>query len=281
MAVNHKLMNQHSRRYVGIFCAIVTWMASGAGLPAATPAPQFYETGYADIVEFTSDLHRALASEQRRQFHPFPVLLENVKTPLAQPRAYFDGSNSLQAVHISPGFIDLMNSISHAKAIDDVQKGFFKTYVERLGLETGFELPRSVQEILQAKAWSLETKNYQMSRFNQMVGAVIAIEMAHQYLGHYQKYAGQLIDAHGAPVAINRLVTPEEWHQAVLEGAQRALDCGLGVEGLEVLYESIGGMAKRPAWTIYFLPEKAKVSRIKRDLDKLERDFFLKKSGRG
>ena len=65
-----------------------------------------------------------------------------------------------------------------------------------------------------------------------------------------------------------------------MEGAQKALDCGLGVEGLEVLYDSIGVMPKRPAWTVYFLPAKAKVSKIKRDLNKLEKDFFLKKSGR-
>ena len=273
-------MNINSRRCYGFVGALITWMGLGTVLPATTPAPQFYETGYSDIIEFTSDLYRALAADQRSQFHPFPVLLENLPTPVAQPRAYFDGSKSLQAVHVTPSFIALMNSISHAKAIDDVQKGFFKAYVERLGLETGVELPRTVQEILQTKSWSLETKNYQMSRFNQMVGAVIAIEMAHQYLGHYQKYADQLADALGQPVAINQLVTPEEWHQAVLEGAQKALDCGLGVEGLEVLYDSIGAMPKRPAWTVYFLPAKAKVSKIKRDLNKLEKDFFLKKSGR-
>ena len=78
----------------------------------------------------------------------------------------------------------------------------------------------------------------------------------------------------------NRLVTPEEWHEAVVKGARHALECGLAVEGLQVLYESIGRMPKRPAWTIYFLPEKANVSRIKRDLAKVEKDFFLKKPAR-
>ena len=34
--------------------------------------------------------------------------------------------------------------------------------------------------------------NHQASQFNQMAGALIAIEMAHHYLGHYKKYEASL-----------------------------------------------------------------------------------------
>ena len=277
----HIMMSKTIVRCATLTWACCAWLSTSTPAHAATDTPPVYETGYSDVVEFTSDLYRALAPEQQRLFHPFPVLLDKVKTPLAQPRVCSDGSSALPAVHVTAGFIELMNSLSHAKAIDDVQKGFFKMYVDRLGLETGAELPRSLLDILQSQTLSLDTRNYQMSHFNQMVAASIAVEMAHQYLGHYAKYAGHLTDAQGQPVPINRLVTPEEWHEAVLKGAHHALDCGLGVEGLQVIYESIDRMPKRPAWTIYFLPEKANVSRIKRDLTKVEKDFFLKKPTRG
>lgn len=121
--------------------------------------------------------------------------------------------------------------------------------------------------------------NAQLSQFKQMVGTLVAIEMAHHYLGHYQKYAAQLTGLNGTPVPINSLLTPQEWHNAVMAGAGNGLECGLRVDGLKFLYDCIDRMETRPAWITFFLPAGAKVSRVKRDLDRLEKEFFDSSSG--
>src|SRR2546425_848506 len=113
--------------------------------------------------------------------------------------------------------------------------------------------------------------NHQVSHFNQIAGALIAINMAHHYLGHYQKYASQLVDAQNHSVPINSVLTLEEWREAVLKGARNALDCGLAVDGLKMFYDGLDKMPNRPAWSFYFLPKDADVAKIKKDLDQLER----------
>jgi len=74
---------------------------------------------------------------------------------------------------------------------------------------------------------------------------------------------------------INNVVSEKEWREAVLKGAKNALDCGLGVDGMKALFECMDAMPSRPAWCGYLVPNKANLSKLSKDLQRLENDFFL------
>jgi hypothetical protein len=57
-------------------------------------------------------------------------------------------------------------------------------------------------------------------------------------------------------------------------GVINTLNLGLATDGVQALFDCIAKMPKRPAWTLYFLPEKANVSKLKKDMQKLENRFF-------
>jgi hypothetical protein len=117
--------------------------------------------------------------------------------------------------------------------------------------------------------------NRQASHFNQMAGALVAIDLAHQYLGHYSQHAQEFAPDSTAPTPVNMLITEQEWREAVMRGANNALACGLGVEGLRALFDGFDRMQSRPAWAAYFIHPKANVNKISSELRKLERDFFV------
>ena len=93
-----------------------------AAMPlSAAESSNRYDTGFATMQRIAVDLHRALAVEKRGELATAPVLLENRETPyLKLERA---GSNDSQVVFVSQGLIDVLNYVSHAKAVDQVDSG--------------------------------------------------------------------------------------------------------------------------------------------------------------
>jgi hypothetical protein len=236
--------------------------------PSLSAAPAAgYETGFQNLTQLSKDLHRALEPNQRKNLFPAPVLVKDQTTPYLQPSKHFTGSNMVAAVYVSPGFVDLMNHLSHALALDSSQKGYLKKYLADVS-----EQSTSLRNVSHQQTWAFDTMNHQMSFFNQMAGTLIAIDMAHHYLGHYTKYAAKLSESPN--VALNSLVTPQEWRKAVMQGSHNALNIGLGVEGIKTLFDAVANMPSRPAWTAYLLPQTANVGKTKKDLDKLEEYFF-------
>lgn len=170
--------------------------------------------------------------------------------------------------------MDLVNHVAHARAIDRYERGYFQKYIARLARESGEMSLRDPPGLDNKQYWTERVMNEQLSNFNQIVGVVAGTQLANHYLGHYKKYAGRLTDAQGRPVLLNNLLTPFEFETAVKAGVQNALDCGFGVEGIKALFECIEKMPQRPAWTAYFLPEKMKITRLKKDIEKMEKAFF-------
>jgi hypothetical protein len=236
-----------------------------------------YETGFETIVKLTTDLHQALEPQQRTALSPTPILLENLTLPYLQTHLV-DPTKGLRAVYLSKGCVDLLNYISHAKAIDGSSHGFFDKSMARLAMESGDGGLPDLLANSARNAWSFPIMNRQASHFNQMAGGLMAIELAHVYLGHYQKYAGQLIDARNQPVPLNRVISPGEWHEAVMLGARNGLDCGFAVDGLKLILECIDKMPARPPWRAYFLPDAVTgkdISKINRELEQLQQKAFM------
>ncbi len=261
-----------------LLCAV--FLAGSLFFPLAARAgglPTKYDTSFDTVSRITGDLHHALERKYRPEIHPSPILLENFGVPYLQVHE-LEGTNKAKAVCISKGCVDLFLFISHAKAIDGVSRGFFVKSLSQLGSDDGTNSVPNLQADSIKNSWSFDTMNRQASYFNQMAGYLVAVEMAHVYLGHYQKYAAQLVDAKKQPIPLNRSITADEWHEAVTLATRHSLDCGLAVEGMKVALEGIDKIPARPAWRIHFLPDSVgskEISKLNRELDQIQKNAFL------
>lgn len=233
-----------------------------------------YKTSFMSVRALGLDLYRSMRPKQREAVSSEPVSLETDVAPFVKVTEYPDEERPLRFVFVSAGFIDLMNNVAHAKAIDTVEKGYFQKYIVSLAQETGEKELKPLPDLSNPAYWTDAVLNEQASNFNQMVGAIVAIKLAHHYLGHYKKYAARVEDAQGRRVAINSLLTEGEWGDALRAGVENALAAGLGIEGIAALFDAIGRMPQRPDWTAYFLPPKANVKAMQKTLAKLERKSF-------
>lgn len=247
-------------------------------LPSAEPQKEeiefTYKSSFTSVVKLGMEIQKILEDKYKGVINEIPVFLETDVMPYVRPTEYTVDNKPLRAVFISAGFIDLMNLVAHAKAIDSVQKGYFEKYILILAKESGAKELAPLPGVNDKRFWSENVLNAQKSYFNQMVGMVLGIELSHHYLGHYKKYVDKLENPNGKPVPINNLLTPTEWDESLKAGVKSALECGFGVDGLKALYDAINKMPQRPAWTAYFLPQNTKVDKIKKDLEKLEKKFF-------
>jgi hypothetical protein len=257
----------------GLIAGMILALAPEA-LPAAGDGPASYETGPAAITKITGELYSALPAKRRQQLLDHPVLIEE-STPWIAPVEQPGGGRAVQTVQITSGFIHLINYLSHAKAMDEVERGFFNKYATALAGDTTPELQMIVQGRDGQDPWAFDTMNHQASCFNQIFGSLVAIEMAHHYLGHYRKYASQLVSPEGRPVPICSVLSVGEWKESVLKGARNALDCGLGIDGLKTIMECVDRMPSRPAWSEHIIHAKSDTSKLRKELEKMEKNFFL------
>jgi len=220
------------------------------------------------------DLYKSLAPKQRAVLNPEPVSVITDVTPMVQLSSLTEDNKTLGFVFVSVGFIDLVNNVAHAKAIDTVEKGYFEKYILSLSHESGDKELRDLPNIDNPKYWTDAVMQEQLSNLRQMVGTVVAIKLAHVYLGNYQKYASSLDPASSTPKPIEDLVTPEEWDTAMKAGVRNGLETGLGIEGIKALFETIDKMPTRPAWTEFFLPVGAKAKGIAKEMEKIEKKVF-------
>jgi hypothetical protein len=232
-----------------------------------------YQTGYSATMKLGTDLYNSLKEKYKTQIASQPISLETEVKPLIKVTEYPDEKQPIRMVFISVGFLDLINHVAHAKAIDKIQPGYFEKYLMSLAEEKGETSLKELPNISDKRFWTDDVMNEQVSNFNQMTGMLVAMNLSHFYLGHYAKYADKLDDDAKGQI-VNNLLTSSEWDETLKSGAAHALDCGFGIDGIKALYECISKMPKRPAWTAYFLSDKANVGKIKSQLEKYEKDYF-------
>lgn len=247
----------------GIFTA--AWCATASANPVKK-----YDSGFQTMARLADDLHRALPKDKRAALAARPVLMENVRTPYLELLPPSKHDTNSRAVFVSEALIDMLNYVSHARAVDAVDNGFLAKAINSLACDNEDKGLPPLFQPTHEKAWSFNTMNLQLTYFNQMAAGLLAIEMAHGYLGHHSKYASQI--AKGGP--LYSVVTPKEWREAVLTGSRHALKCGLAPEGLVVLYDAISKMPRRPAWASHVIPPSAEVSILRLELKRIEASFF-------
>ena len=232
---------------------------------------------YAAVKLLAKDLYDALAPSQRGLIDGDMLVLQKEVMPYVRPGEFASDARPKPVVVVSEGFVDLMNNLSYATANNLFEKGCLEKYVRALAQEAGDKKLPEFPALSQRDLWPLRMTNEQLTRFNQMAGTLIAIDMAHHYLGHYKKYKSQLTDKNGASVPINSVITLGEWNDALTAGARNALECSLGVDGIKSFFESIGKMPQHPLWTEYFLLPKANVRKVNSHLTRLEKAYFARR----
>lgn len=241
--------------------------------PARGDAPGAPGPGYRQMARLESDLCGALEAKRRRWVTPELRYLEQVRLPcLAAAPAPEDGPAA--PVRVSAGLVDFLDRLAQARAHDEVERGFYVRYTKRLGEDSRRSPVPDFAILLPKDASNLQTQNRQATFFNQMAGGLMAVELAHQYLGHYRKHAAALNLPAALPRPINELISESEWRVAVQRGAENALACGLATDGLRAVFDCFESMSPRPAWAAYFIHPEANARRINAELVKTERDFF-------
>ncbi len=252
---------------LGFFCA------SAPTVRAESPGPRPYEPSFEMLTKITRELHQALDEKRRRL-----VSGELKLNPAAAeffPLLKGDESGADNSVAISTRFVTGLNQFAHARAIDGVAAGYFARYAGALPDAAAQSWEPVGHDLKPEQAWSFDVLNHQASLFNQMAGTLIAIQMAHHYLGHAKKLPAGAAGGASAATPITGRVSEKEWREAVFKGAKNALDCGLGTEGFRALLGAAGTSSSRPAWSVGFVHPKADVTKLSRELEKLEKDFFL------
>jgi hypothetical protein len=263
----------------GFSFLIVLLMACAPGLLAQSNSPDglTYKTGYSAMMKLGRALYDQLGNKEKEIISAQPISMDVDMTPFARVMFYPDGDNGkpMRGVWISAGFIDLVNHVAHAKAIDKIQKGYFQKYINQLMTETGEKELKPLPDDDNPKFWSDDMLNEQQSNFNSIVGIVVGIKMAHHTLGHFDKYKEKLIEKDGVKaVPIEELLTEKEWEDAYKEGLFISLNAGCFTEGVIPFYEAFDKMPARPPWAIYFLPPKARFAKMKKDFIKFQDDYL-------
>jgi hypothetical protein len=256
-----------------LILALVFLIHGANAQPGDSDGFAYDRTGYSATMRLGTDLYNTLDAKFRKLVHVQPIFLDTDVTPFARTAVYPEEPDPWNVVFVSAGFVDLMNNVAHARAIDTIEPGYFEKYVTSLAEESGEMSLRELPGLNNPKYWTDDMMDEQLSNFNQMVGTLVAIKMAHHYLGQFKQHKAKLGDDDN-PVPINNILTSKEWEAAAKEGVFNALDCGLAVDGIKALFEAIDKMPRRPAWTAYFLPDNTRVAKVKKDFDKFEALYF-------
>jgi hypothetical protein len=242
------------------------------GLTAADTPAHVYVNTLSQARKLGSDLYQTLDQKYQKSVYAEPIEVEQMEAPIIVPCDGADESKPLKEVKVSVGFIDLMNHIAHAKAIDQIQPHYFEQYIANLAATTeGGALP-DPPNMVDNRYWTDDVMNDQASFFNQMIGMVMALNLSHHYLGHYTKFSSQMLA--GKLVPINTLLAPAEWEASVKAATLNALNTALGTDGPKALFEAIDKMPRRPAWTAFIVPPTADLKKLNKELKKYEDQYF-------
>ena len=242
------------------------------GFALTNEPPRCYANGVQVALQIESDLYNALDAKFRDRLKTAPAGTATQEAPATAPKAKDDENKTPCGVPVSTAFVDLINHIAHAKAIDKIQPGYFDKYMAGLARDTANGKPPVAPNIADERYWTDDVLNDQASYFNQMMGMTMALNLSQYYLGQFDKYAGVIKS--GKFIPINNLLTPDEWERGVRAAAVNSLNCALGSEGSIALFAGIDKMPRRPDWTAFIVPQNTDIKRLNKELGKYEVAFF-------
>jgi len=254
-------------RVAAIF--IATAMSALAGDPSRT-----YPSGFSVVLDRGDELYQVLPPKLSDKLAEKPIALQPQDVPRIMPITSVDNNKVLRQISISSGFVDLVNRLCHAKAIDRVESGFFDQYVHNLAQAAGDDFAVRPPPIVDDRFWKDEVINEQQGYFNQMIGWMEAINLSHHCLGHFDKYGPKMAGPGNKTIPINDLLSLAEWEATVKFAATDALHCNLATDGPRALFDAIDKMPKRPSWSEVIVPTNVDLKQLNKELVQYEADFF-------
>lgn len=256
-----------------LFVAILAFAS-----PHAQCAERAYQAGVKEVEEIGIELNKSLDKKFLGMLRAQPVNIQQEPAPVLRliEETAASGQRKVGVVVVTSGFIDLLNRIAHAKAIDRVEKGYFAKYLHAWPMDTTAGNLPALPNGEDSRFWAEEVMEQQTTYFSQMMANALGIKYANYCLGQYSKYADKLVAAGSGTQPLNKFLTAAEWEAALTAGAKNALSCAYGVDGIVTLFDCVDSMPKRPEWTLFFAPDGSvvKLSKLKRDLAKVEKDYF-------
>ena len=262
-------MNRHAIKHSLL---ALGWLALVTLTCAATNnAAHIYPSGAPIVIAIGNDLYSTLDPRFQKGLNPKTIAIKKLTAPVIALSQENHGGVLCQ-VTISQGFIDLLNHIAHAKAIDEIQPGYFTQYVSTLAQESANQNPPAPANLDDPRFWTDAVMSEQASLFNQMVSMTLAMNLSHYYLAHYAKYAAQIPDGRRQP--INNFIAADEWEASVRCATLNSLDCALATQGAKALFDFIDQMPRRPAWASYIVPPNVNIKKLNHELFRYEHDYF-------
>ncbi|HEY3853249.1 MAG TPA: hypothetical protein VGO67_02525 [Verrucomicrobiae bacterium] len=236
--------------------------------------PHAYPSGFSVVLKLASELCEALPDCYSGQLNSKAVAFQTQQFPVVAPVTTTEETRATRQVCFSAGFIDMVNHICHAKAIDRIEPGYFDSYVKNLAQLCASDPLAAAPNIVSPRYWKDDVMNDQLSYFNQVIGFVTALNLSHHYLGHYAKYASNIAGPGQLAAPINKFLTATEWEGSVRAGAVDALNCALATDGPRALFDAIDRMPQRPLWAAYIVPQQVDIKSLNKQLADYETLFF-------
>src|ERR1700722_7169393 len=132
-----------------------------------------YPGGVGVALQIGNDLYDSLDAKYRQKLEAPPLCTMQTNAPALALIITNDANKNLCQLSVSTGFVDLINHIAHAKAIDKAQPGFFDKYMTGLAAQDDSTNPPAAPGIDGAQFWTDDIMNDQASYFNQMMGMTV------------------------------------------------------------------------------------------------------------
>src|SRR5688572_18116619 len=84
-----------------------------------------YKTGYSSMMKLGRDIYGGMKPQFKEFVRAQPISIETDMMPFVKLLYFVDEGKPERGVWISAGFIDLVNHVAHAKAIDKIKRGYF------------------------------------------------------------------------------------------------------------------------------------------------------------
>jgi hypothetical protein len=243
-----------------------------AALRAGPYEPSDYRSGFTTIQTLGRDIYNSLEPQEKAMISEQPISLDTSRKPFVRLLYYKEGSEISRGVWVSQGFIDLVNQLAHAKAIDKKRRGYFTAYLKLLE-NSGEKIP-ALPDRDNPNFWTEIMLNEQLSNFNSIMGIVVGISLAEHYYGMYEKYKDQIKEDESEIIPLNKFLSREDWERAYRRGLQNAMLASCMTEGYLPLCEALSNMTHRPSWSNFFFPEGIRFSAMRKDMVKLQRKFL-------
>jgi hypothetical protein len=220
-------------------------------------------------------LYAALTPRQRESIATHPVQVATNPVPILRLEAVSEQDRRKGILVVSTGFIELIDQIACAEAIEIVKPGYLRKFLSTLDAD-GQGFKASAEEAI-LTSYSTEIQNERKTGFNQLMASTLAICLAQHYLGIYDKRLRGQLDEKRDPLPLAMHLSQEEWERSLEAGARNSLANGNSIKSLALLMRCFDAMPRRPKWAGHFLPNSATGLSSSEMMLEIEAQFFSDK----